>query len=236
MNSVKVLVLGMFICGGSYLHADTSFDSGEIASKHEFNVQEWELRYFNPLSDQYKKLVIGTFKTVQGLLREVQRNIHKGADAFLSASSDLLNIYNQTMLVLLPSKQEIDRCFMLPCHVAYKASLDKYQKYEPLIAALDILPSIDLVWKNFEQFLPTDGNVTPEILKQGITKALRKGIIKKQIDQVLSNQIDILGKALAYIAQVYPDLVIEQQIEQEELEKTIKKALEVQSQDQAENN
>ena len=236
MNSIKILVLSLLICGGSYLSADTPLDAGDIACKQEFDVQAWDLRLFNPLSDQYKKLVIGTFKTVQEMLKEVQRNVHKGADAFLSASSDLLNIYNQTMVVLLPSQQETARCFMLPCHAAYKASLDKYQKYEPLVAALDMLPAIDLVWKNFEQFLPADGNVTPEILKQGITKALRKATIKKKIDRALSDQIDMLRKTLAYIAQIYPDLVIEQQIEQEELEKTIKKSLEAQTQNQSQNN
>lgn len=190
--------------------------------------QQWDADCFSVLPDHHKKIVIFTCKTTQDLLQAMQRNVHKGADAFLKSSGQLLNFYNQTMAVFLPTVQESERCVVLPCHSAYKELREKYQTYDAVVRALDVLPSVDLIWKILEDFLPEQKQLSAENLKQGVTKGLRKAAIKNQVELMINQQINGLNQLMEYITQTYSDLVIEQQREQQELEKILAKELEKQ--------
>jgi hypothetical protein len=190
---------------------------------------EWDALYFVPLTDENKKMVLSILKSNRQLLAVVRKDVLHGADAFLKAYSDIVQYHQQSMTLFLPTPNQALGCSMLPCAKSYHEALEIYRVHEPLIQALEVVPSIYTVWQRLSDFLPTDPHAGADELKRGVTKALRNKQLKMDIKQAVQEQITYLNSFIEYINTQYAQVAREQ----EQLEVQVEELIQKMKQEQA---
>jgi|GEM_PF-3008730 len=184
---------------------------------------EWDTLYFMPLTDEHKKMVLSILKSNKQLLTVVEKDVFNGADAFLKAYSDIVQYHQDSMTLFLPTPNQVFGCTMLPCIKSYREALETYRAYEPLIQALEVVPSIYTVWQKLSDFLPTEPQAGADELKRGVTKALRNRELKVNIKQAVQQQITYLHSFIEYINTNYAQLAREQEQLEVQAEEFIQK-------------
>jgi hypothetical protein len=211
------------------LGADTSQSIAHmVTTPVNLAPSEWDELYFASLSDENKKMVLSIIKSNRQLLAVVRGAVFNGADAFLKAYADIVQYHSQSMTLFLPTPQHALGCTMLPCFESYRGALEVYQAHMPIIQALEIVPSIYTVWERLSEFLPTDPQANADLLKRGITKALRNKQLKVDIKQMVVDQISYLNGVIDHINTHYAQLVIEQ----EQLERQVEELMAKMKQEQ----
>jgi hypothetical protein len=226
MYSNKKFVLPLLMIAGMCLGVDTNQPELETEKKQEFLAPDnWDVRYFTPLSNEHKKMVLSILKSNRELLDVVKRDVFNGADAFLKAYADIVQYHAQSMTLFLPTTQQALGCTMLPCIESYRGALEVYQTHLPIIQALEIVPSIYTVWQKLSEFIPADPQANADLLKRGIAKALRNNQLKADIKQTVQDQACYLDALIAHINMHHAQVALEQeQLEHqvEELMRTMK--------------